>query len=87
MASRERPLSPSGYDTRAMSNRRPSVPRTGYRLLEDLLALVRLGLTSRAPPAAENLFLRKQLALYQERRTKPRRPDPATRVALVVLSR
>jgi hypothetical protein len=37
--------------------------------------------------AAENLFLRKQLALYQKRRTKPRRPDPATRVALVLLSR
>ena len=70
-----------------MSNYRPSFLRTGYRLLEDLLALVRLGLTSRGHLAAENLFLRKQLALYQERRTKPRRPDPATRVALVVLSR
>jgi len=33
------------------------------------------------------LFLRKQLALYKERHTKPRRPDPATRVALVLLSR
>jgi putative transposase len=37
--------------------------------------------------AAEDLFLRKQLALYQERRTKPRRSDPATRVTLVLLSR
>jgi transposase InsO family protein len=44
-------------------------------------------LTSRARLAAENLFLRKQLALYQERHTKPRRPDPATRVALVLLAR
>jgi transposase InsO family protein len=70
-----------------MSNRRPSFPHTSYRLLEDLLALVRLGLTSRARLAAENLFLRKQLSLYHERRKKPRRPDPATRVALVVLSR
>ena len=70
-----------------MSNRRPSLLRTTSRLLEDLLAFVRLGLTSRAQLAAENLFLRKQLALYQERRTKPRRPDPATRVALVLLSR
>jgi transposase InsO family protein len=70
-----------------MSNRRPAFPRTGYRLLEDLLALVSLGLTSRAHLAAENLFLRKQLALYQERRTKPRRSDHATRVTLVVLSR
>ena len=47
----------------------------------------RLNLRSRAHLAAENLFLRKQLALFQERRTKPRRPDPATRVALVLLSR
>jgi hypothetical protein len=37
--------------------------------------------------AAENLFLRKQLALYQERRIKPGRPDPGTRVTLVLLSR
>jgi hypothetical protein len=31
---------------------------------------------------AENLFLRKQLALYQERRAKPRRADDATRIVL-----
>jgi putative transposase len=37
--------------------------------------------------AAENVFLRKQLALYQERRVKPRRPDPTTRVILVLLPR
>ena len=37
--------------------------------------------------AAENLFLRKQLALYQEREIKPRRADDATRVAIVWLSR
>ena len=70
-----------------MSPRRPSFPRTVYRLLKDLRTLVRLGLMSRAHLAAENLFLRKQLALYQERRTTPRRPDPATRVTLVLLSR
>ena len=29
----------------------------------------------------------RQLALYQERHVKPRRPDPATRVILVLLSR
>jgi transposase InsO family protein len=71
----------------AMSNRRPSLLRIASRLLEDLLAFVQFGLMSRAHLAAENLFLRKQLALYQERQTKPRRPDPATRVALVLLSR
>jgi putative transposase len=37
--------------------------------------------------AAENLFLRKQLALYLERQVKPRRADNATRIALVALSR
>jgi putative transposase len=37
--------------------------------------------------AAENLFLRKQLALYQERRTKPRRATNAIRIALVWRSR
>jgi hypothetical protein len=41
----------------------------------------------RAQLAAENLFLRKQLALYQERGIKARRPDKATRVILVLLSR
>jgi hypothetical protein len=61
--------------------------RTVRCLLRHLISLVRLGLTSRAQLAAENLFLRKQVTLYQERRTKPRRPDPATRVTLVLLSR
>jgi len=37
--------------------------------------------------AAENLFLRKQLTLYQERHTKPRRATNATRLALVWLGR
>lgn len=36
--------------------------------------------------AAENLFLRKQLALYQERHVKPRRATHATRFTLVWLS-
>jgi transposase InsO family protein len=37
--------------------------------------------------AAENLFLRKQLALYQERHIKPQRATNAMRIALVWLSR
>jgi putative transposase len=37
--------------------------------------------------AAENLFLRKQLVLYQERKVKPRRAANATRIAVVWLSR
>jgi putative transposase len=37
--------------------------------------------------AAENLFLRKQLALYQERHVKPRRATHATRLTLTWLAR
>jgi len=69
-----------------MSSRRSSLPCSARQLLSDLIVMVRLALTSRAQLAAENLFLRKQLALYQERRTKPRRADTSTRVALVLLS-
>jgi len=43
-----------------------------------------LGLCLRPSPtlAAENLFLRKQLALYQKRQVKPRRATNATQIAL-----
>jgi putative transposase len=46
-----------------------------------------LGLCLRPSPslAAENLFLRKQLALYQERQVRPRRATDAIRIALVWL--
>ena len=57
------------------------------RLLFDVVTLAGFAVRSRSQLLAENLFLRKQLALYQERRVKPRRPDPATRVVLVLLSR
>jgi transposase InsO family protein len=52
-------------------------------------ALRFLGLCLRAPTAlaAENLFLRKQLALYQERKIKPGRATHGTRLALVWLAR
>jgi putative transposase len=36
---------------------------------------------------AENLFLRRQLALYLERKTRRSRPSSATKFALVMLSR
>jgi hypothetical protein len=70
-----------------MPRRRRSWPSTIRRLLGDAVTLARLALTPQAQLAAVNLFLRKQLALYQERCVKPRRPDAATRVILVVLSR
>jgi hypothetical protein len=55
-------------------------------LLVDAAHIRRLLLRSRATLAAENLFLRKQLALYQERHITPRRATNATRFALVWLA-
>jgi putative transposase len=63
-----------------------SLLRTALCITCDLLRLGSSGLRSHAQLAAENLFLRKQLALYMERQVKPRRPDNATRIALVALS-
>ena len=40
-------------------------------LVRDTLTFIGLGLRSRSALMAENLFLRKQLALYLERRVKP----------------
>src|SRR3989454_7510835 len=56
-------------------------------LLGDVVRFLRLCLRSPAALAAENLFLRKQLALYQERHITPRRATNATRLALVWLGR
>jgi hypothetical protein len=42
---------------------------------------------SRSALAAENLFLRKRLALYRERQVRPRRASDAIRVGLVLLAR
>ena len=57
--------------------------RTTGRLLIDALRFVSLGFRSRSRLAAENLFLRKQLALYAERRVRSRRGDDTTRLTLV----
>jgi hypothetical protein len=48
-----------------------------------------LGLCLRPSPAlaAENLFLRKQLTLYQERQVKPRQATNAIRLVMVWLAR
>jgi hypothetical protein len=56
-------------------------------LIVDVGRFLRLCLRPPTTLAAENLFLRKQLALYQERHVKPRRATNATRLALVWLSR
>ena len=56
-------------------------------LLLDTLRFIRVSLRPRCALAAENLFLRKQLALYLERKVKPRRAHAPTKLALVLLSR
>jgi hypothetical protein len=57
------------------------------RLLADLVALAVLAHRPRRSLEAENLVLRRQLALYKERGIKPRRIDAATRASLTLLSR
>ena len=61
--------------------------RTAASLLYDLVMLIWLNMRPHSALAAENLFLRKQLAMHQERKLKPRRPDTAFRSGLVLLSR
>lgn len=53
----------------------------------DSIRFVRTSLRPRCALAAENLFLRKQLALYVERNLKPRRAKATTKLTLVFLSR
>ena len=57
------------------------------RVLSDLIGGVGLTFRQRVSLEAEVLFLRRQLALYVERRVKPRRLDAVTRVSLALLSR
>ena len=56
-------------------------------LFADLLCLLVLGFRSITSLAAENLFLRKQLAFYKERRIRPRRTSHPARLTLLWLSR
>ena len=60
---------------------------TATLVLRDVGRFVAFGLRSRSAVAAENLFLRKQLALFQERKVKARRADDATRWMMATLSR
>ena len=55
-------------------------------LICDGLRWVWLALRPTSAVEAENLFLRRQLALYVERGVKPRRIDSVTRIALTILS-
>jgi transposase InsO family protein len=58
-----------------------------FDLAQGALRFLLLGTHSSAAIKAENIFLRKQLALYLEREVKPRRADDATRLSMVLLSR
>src|SRR5215469_4359756 len=53
----------------------------------DLVRFLVLVSRSRRALAAENLFLRKQLALFQERKVKPHPADNSTRLIMVILGR
>jgi hypothetical protein len=56
-------------------------------VLADLFRFLVLSLRSESSLAAENLFLRKPLGFYQERKLKPRRTSNSAQVTLVLLSR
>ena len=56
-------------------------------LSTSLMQFLRASLRPRIALAAENLFLRKQLALYRERQAKPRRASDPLRLTLVLLAR
>jgi hypothetical protein len=61
--------------------------KTIIKLLGNLARFLWLSLRPRCALAAENLFLRKQLAMFQERKAKPSRLNTQIRIALVLLSR
>jgi hypothetical protein len=61
--------------------------QTVFSVFFDGLMFLRLWLRPSAAVAAENLFLRKQLGLFVERRVKPRRANDSIRFTLGQLSR
>jgi putative transposase len=58
-----------------------------FDLLVDGLRFLRLTVRSHSALGAEILFLRKQLAFYEERETPPRRLNDSARLSLVFWSR
>src|SRR5262252_5333952 len=61
--------------------------RTLSSVARDLVHLLVLVSRSRRALASENLFLRKPLARFQERKLKPHRADDSTRLIMVILGR
>lgn len=64
-----------------------SLVRIGLGLCVDISAFLRSCLRPRSALIAENLFLRKQLAFYQERQVRPRRLTDSARLGLVIWSK
>ncbi len=60
---------------------------TAAIVLLDFGRLLTISIRSRRGLAAENLFLRKQLALFQEREVKPRKANDSTRWMMATLGR
>jgi hypothetical protein len=61
--------------------------RTIFAVFLDALTFIRLCVRPTTTVAAENLFLRKQLGLFMERKVKPRRATDAIRFTMARLSR
>jgi putative transposase len=61
--------------------------RCVFDVFVDVLTFVWLNLRSSSALAAENLFMRKQLGLYVERKKKPRRATDSVRFTLAKLAR
>ena len=57
------------------------------QLLADVARFVILQFRSTQSVQVENLFLRRQLALFKERGIKPRRVDVATPISMAVVGR
>jgi transposase InsO family protein len=64
-----------------------TLAKIAARLVEDVCRWVVLLFRSTGSVQAENLFLRRQLALFVERGLRPSRMDVATRVSLAVLAK
>ena len=67
--------------------RSPAQSLLPYYRAGDLATFLWLFLRPQSALAAENLFLRKQLAMFHERKAKPQRPDTPIRIAFVLFSR
>jgi len=68
---------------RTLTHSLTTLSSVAYDLVHFLILVARF----RRLLAAENLYLRKQLALFQERRVKPRRANDSTRLIMVILGR